>query len=256
MLINDSNLQATHQELSKKRALNKIFDGFCLLAFSFRKEIELNPLTSPEKIYRELELYLKNNMLLSHAQHKSIIDESIGEALYAMCALADELFLIYPWEGRGFWERHMLESAFFNTHISGEEIFRRIDVLLEEGNAIYSDLGEIYLKMLALGFTGKYIGMSIDNEIDEYRSKLYRYITHSDHTTVIKNNRLFDEEYANTMIAVNRKLLPDPKLWNRAIAMYLFMFTIIGMLLWHISLSDVFNRISEIEEITIHGASV
>ena len=256
MLINDSKLLATHQELSKKRALNKIFDDFCLLAFSFRKEIELNPLTSPESIYRELELYLKNNMLSYNAPQKSFIDDGLGEALYAMCALADELILIYPWEGRGFWEKHMLESAFFNTHVSGEEIFRRIDILLEEGNAIYSDLGEIYLKMLALGFTGKYIGAAIDNEIDEYRSKLYRYITHSDHTTVIKNNRLFDEEYANTMIAINRKLLPDPKVWNRAIAMYLFMFTLIGIILWHISLNDVFNRISEIEEITIQGADV
>lgn len=256
MLINDQKLAATHQEVSKKKALNKIFDNFCLLIFSCKKEIEVSANASPEAIYTKLELYLKQNMLVqASASGRSFIDDSIDEALYAMCALADEIFLVSNWNGRTYWERHMLEAAFFNTHVSGEEIFRRIDLILMEGNAMFSDLGEIYLKMLALGFTGKYIGTVLENEIDDYRMKLYQYITHSDHTAEIKNHRLFDEEYANTIVAINRTLLPDPRAWNRAIGMYILCFTIIGMIIWHFSTSSVFDRISEIEEIVMHGVN-
>lgn len=257
MLINNNQLSATHDEISKKKSINRIFDNFCLLVFSYHKDIENNADKSSEEIHKSLEQFLKKNVLgpmNTVPRTKSFIEEDLGEALYAMCALADELFLSVKWGGRSFWEKHLLESAFFNTHVSGEEIFRRIDILLEEGNAVYADLGEMYLKMLALGFSGKYIGVDSNNEITQYRDKLYLYITSSDYTAVIKNDKLFNEEYVNTMISANKSLLPDPHVWNRAIAAYLACFLIIGIIIWNFNVSDIFDDISEIEEIVLQGA--
>lgn len=253
MLINDSTLLTVHSEIAKKKALNTLFDSFCMLIINSKSDIARNAKISPNDIYARLEIFLKKNMLIDLSKSdKSFIGEDIGEALYAMCALADEAFLTLQWEGRDFWAAHLLESAFFNTHISGEEIFRRIDLILEEGNAIYADLGEIYLKMLALGYSGKYMG-DLSNKIYEYRDRLYQYILHSDHTAEIVNDRLFDEEYANIMASVNRQLLPDPHVWNRMIAMYLVCFTIIGIILWNINIHPIFSKVSEIEEIATYG---
>lgn len=254
MLISNHQIFTTHREISKRMVLNKTFDTFCELIFACREEIETSVATDPKTIHEKLLLYLKTNMLLNNTSGvNSFITEELNEALYAMCSLADETFLILNWKGRSFWERNLLESAFFNTHISGQEIFRRIDNLLEEGNAIYASLGEIYLKMLALGYSGKYIGADGVYEIDEYRQNLYEYIVHSDHSAAVVNDRLFDTEYANIVAPTNRQLLPNPHIWNRMLLLYIVCFTTIGIIIWHFNTEGLFNKVVEIEEIVVHS---
>ena len=252
-MLANSLLTATHTDLIRKKSINKIFNTFCEILFKNTQEIiSMSNQKSPQDIFNQLEAFLKRNMITftsARTEASSFIDEDLGEALYAMCALADEILLNINWDGKKFWESHLLESAFFNTHISGELIFKRIDNLLLEGNALFVDLAEIYLKMLALGFTGKYRGELIAKEIDNYRDKLYLFITSSDSSAVINDMKLFDKEYNNVSMSTIQTFLPTRSPWNNYIISFLRIFFIFGILYWISDTKVIFNRISEIESI-------
>lgn len=104
----------------------------------------------------------------------------VREVLYAMAALADEVFIHLDWSGASSWKHHLLESALFDTHEAGEEIFRRIDHLIQHGDRSqrYSEVALVYLLMLALGFQGQYRGDPDARDVLETtRRHLYRFLT-------------------------------------------------------------------------------
>jgi type VI protein secretion system component VasF len=78
----------------------------------------------------------------------------LKEAQYAMIALADEVFLTLPWKGSHAWRFELLESQFFQTQSSGEQIFKKIDELLSHYDLSKEPLASIYFHILALGFRG------------------------------------------------------------------------------------------------------
>lgn len=255
----NSLLSATHTDIVRKKSLNKIFNAFCEILFNITQDIHSGIRdNSPQDIFTQLEIFLKKNMVVftnTRTESTSFIDEDLGESLYAMCALADEIFLNMNWDGKKFWETHLLENAFFNTHISGELIFKRIDNLLLEGNALFVDLAEIYLKMLALGFTGKYRGDAISKDVDNYRDKLYMFIISVDHTAAIQNGRLFDKEYTNSFMSAVKSFLPNPTGWNNIIIIFLSIFFIFGIIYWIFDTKVISSKMAEIEEIAIQDTN-
>jgi len=94
---------------------------------------------------------------------------------YAMVALADEVFLQMPWEGREYWYNHLLETREFDSQNAGTQVFEIIDRTLQR-QAAELDVATVYLYVLALGFEGQYRDTRDDTALNEYRERLYRHI--------------------------------------------------------------------------------
>ena len=101
------------------------------------------------------------------------------QAQYAMVALADETFRVSlgDWSGREGWMSYSIEMAFYQTQYAGEELFRRIDALLERRDPGERDLAEIYYLVLSLGFQGKYGPLRDRARLEELRQLLYNAFT-------------------------------------------------------------------------------
>ena len=84
--------------------------------------------------------------------------EFYREAQYVMAALADEVFLQLDWEGRNYWLSNLIESQIFQTHISGELFFQRLDRILQERDPALRELAAVYFMALSMGFRGRYRG--------------------------------------------------------------------------------------------------
>ena len=76
----------------------------------------------------------------------------IDNALFAVVAWADEIFLKKAWSGAAQWQRNLLQRRFFNTSHAGVAFFSRLERLQAE----LSDVREIYALCLAMGFSGRY----------------------------------------------------------------------------------------------------
>lgn len=100
--------------------------------------------------------------------------QPVADALFAVCAFADEAVLGSAWPGRDQWMRHKLQEVRFNTANAGLAFYERMDrlcredaaaaVTTAESDAAAPDLIpdsrrealEVYVACLTLGFEGKY----------------------------------------------------------------------------------------------------
>lgn len=79
-----------------------------------------------------------------------------GEAVYAQCALLDEVALSsLPVEERGEWEAHPLQVERFGNYDAGERVFERLNARMRE-TPPHVELLECYAAILGLGFKGRY----------------------------------------------------------------------------------------------------
>lgn len=131
--------------------------------------------------------------------------EIYREAQYVMCALADEVFLSEDWAGRREWP--LLEGRLFQTHHAGEEVFNRIDRLLQRNDAFYVDLASVYFQALSVGFQGKYRGTG-SNRLGLYRQQLFAMIYRRNPKLFSGGSFLFPQAYQNVMENLTVKLLP------------------------------------------------
>jgi type VI secretion system protein ImpK len=170
-----------------------------------------------------------------------------------MAAIADEIFLNIEWEGKQYWEENMLESKFFGTQIAGDEIFQRINQLFSEYEPLSIEKAEIYIKMLSLGFRGRYAGMEEESlEINMYRRKLFEFITKNDKESIaMAEFRLFQKEYTYTIPTIHRKLLPDGAIITYISAFFAFMFLVISTVVWIFETKDLRRLLFEISCIAL-----
>jgi type VI secretion system protein ImpK len=162
--------------------------------------------------------------------------EVYREAQYVMAALADEVFLHLDWEGRSSWP--LLESRLFQTHIAGEEIFSRIDRLLQRRDPFYLDLAAVYFMALSLGFEGKYRGTD-DGERREYRRQLFRMIYRRDPKLFTSTAPLFPQSYQNTLDKSESRKLPAQWIWAWLIAVVLVVWVGASQYTWASATSRV-----------------
>ncbi|MFH1019076.1 MAG: DotU family type IV/VI secretion system protein [Pseudomonadota bacterium] len=107
-----------------------------------------------------------------------------GNALFAVCAFADEVILASTWPGRHEWMRHKLQEVRFNTGNAGEEFYVRLaglcgksrqdqpemivaDNLEQNGEEGQREALEVYVACLTLGFSGRYYDREGRARIDE-----------------------------------------------------------------------------------------
>lgn len=139
--------------------------------------------------------------------------EEVEDALFAVCAFADEAVLSSDWPGRGEWLKQSLQRLRFDTANAGEEFYLRLAALCDKASEAKSAAGglggglhddsirtsnlrevlEIYAACLTLGFTGRYYGDKGRERLAAItRDSLDRLMVHSP----TLGDHLFPEAYA------------------------------------------------------------
>jgi type VI secretion system protein ImpK len=182
-------------------------------------------------MHKNICVYIKS---ILDSEKISLSSKNSKEIIYAMTAMADEIFLNMEWVGKSFWELNMLETKFFGTQVAGEAIFQRISELLEENDLLSLENAEIYIRLLSLGFKGKFRDMDDETmKIDMYRSRLFEFISKNKPSSIESTkHRIFQKEYTYTMPTIYRKLLPDGALITYISMFFIFMFLVISSFVW------------------------
>lgn len=162
--------------------------------------------------------------------------EVYREAQYVMAALADEIFLHLEWEGREEWP--LLETRLFQTHYAGEELFNRLDVLLQRDDPFYSDLASVYFLALSLGFKGKYRGVR-SNRLASYRQQLFALIYRRSPKLFSSNAPLFPLGYQNVMEDLAIRKLPSHWVWLWLITGVLVIWVAVSQYAWSSATSSI-----------------
>lgn len=134
------------------------------------------------------------------------------QALFAVCAFADEVVLASPWPGRSEWMRNKLQQVHFNTVNAGEEFYQRLatlcgtppreqldmsvfDNLEQKQDPDRREVLEVYVTCLTLGFTGKFYGNAGRETLDALTRSNLQLLQGADPTRV---ERIFPEAYAKS----------------------------------------------------------
>ncbi len=146
------------QIVEVKRCIEK---GTLIHQVSMQLKLGRDP--TKEEVAEAISLRLQNWMEHIRVQAKKVLTdreyECIDQALYAMAALADELFIIeIEWVGNEHWEQVLLEQKLYGTSFAGETIFNRIKTILNKRtlDPQHQKLVAVYLFALRLGFAGRY----------------------------------------------------------------------------------------------------
>lgn len=148
------------------------------------------------------------------ADSREYRQEEVQDALFAVCAFADEAVLSSDWPGRGEWLKHSLQRLRFGTANAGEEFYVRLATLCDKASeshdaaaglsqsGFFDDSGrpsslrevlEVYAACLTLGFTGRYYGDTGRDRLAAItRESLDRLLVHSPSL----GDHLFPEAYA------------------------------------------------------------
>jgi type VI secretion system protein ImpK len=93
---------------------------------------------------------------------------AVDEAVFAVCAWADEQIMNAQWEGvSDGWSQTLLQMEYFKTNLAGELFFERLDNL--SGDALPAQ--SVYAFCLANGFKGKYVFNLSMQELELRRQK-------------------------------------------------------------------------------------
>lgn len=155
------------------------------------------------------------------------------EAQYIMAGLADELFLHFAWPGRDYWQEVLLEMRLFGTHVAGKRFFESLDKLLDARDSTNQEMGEIYLSALGLGFLGRYRALGADKILEQYRERLYTFVTHARPKLFQGERSLFPEAEHYTIRDANPKNLMEPRLWWIIYASTVFALLAASYGAWH-----------------------
>lgn len=101
--------------------------------------------------------------------------DAYAKAMYAMAALADEIFILeLDWPGRAAWLDNLLELRLFRSRGAGQRLFMMIEELLRcrDRNPLHVDLAAVYLLVLQLGFKGIHRGADGAARLQQYRARL------------------------------------------------------------------------------------
>jgi type VI secretion system protein ImpK len=101
---------------------------------------------------------------------------AVDELRYLKAAIADELLLSRDWPGRSRYTEHLVETRLFGTSIAGDEIFYRIEALLDHAVGQPSQMAPLYLFAISIGFEGRYRGPQAAEALQPLRDALFRLI--------------------------------------------------------------------------------
>ena len=176
------------------------------------------------------------------------------DAQYIMVALADDIFLTLNWPGAKQWGKSLLEGQLFQTQISGELFYKKLEVLLEANDPVRSDLALIYLMVLSLGFRGKYRDEDDHDKISWYREQLFNLVNHRpSHLFRPGRPELINECYHNTLTESSGRGLPDLRTWTVCIASIISLYIFVTYIVWHKLASEMQEALNFVLEHTRHS---
>ena len=193
---------------------------------------ELEPNAVAQALARQLENLLELQTLESRRESTRFELENIADARYLKAALADEILLNTPWIGREYWTAHMLESTLFRTNIAGDLIFRRIEQMLSEREPSRRDIGRLYLFALALGFQGKYRGISDTERLRSFREELFQFVYQRQADFSGRDRVVSERAYASTLSHITPLKLPTLSRWTVLFLLGVISLLAISELLW------------------------
>ncbi|MGH9484020.1 MAG: DotU family type IV/VI secretion system protein, partial [Terriglobales bacterium] len=154
----------------------------------------------------------------------------VQEMQYVEAALADEMFL-QGWEGSARWP--LLETTLFHTQSAGETIFDRMEALLAREDHAYADVAAIYFWALALGFEGKFRGLSDQSELQRYRQRLF-HLLYRDRPRLFDPERaLFPQAYLHNLEEGAGRRLPSARVWIGVLVLILVVWWGVAQLGWN-----------------------
>jgi type VI secretion system protein ImpK len=186
------------------------------------------------KIWQELAIKIEQqNAVAQRGGAGNFSASTYREALYVMAAIADETFVYLDWDGRDLWREKLLESYHFGSHYAGDEIFTKIDSLLDTREQASVELAAVYFSALSLGFQGKHRGSDEGSAtLKDYKDKLYAYIFRRDPQLSEDDRLIFPESYEQTITRGTGKRLSNPRRWWLISAAVVAVFLLISYVLW------------------------
>lgn len=181
----------------------------------------------------------------------------VQDAFYAFTALADEILINLPWQGKDYWRQNCMEIKFFQTQIAGEKVFQQIDYLLKKTDPLQKELARIFLLCLSLGFLGKYRAQDLI-VIDSYKQKLFSFINlrnprfNSSHIP----EEIFRGNMAHVFTSSSGKGLPDLKQWGWTAFAVFVTYLFISYGVWSMISYDLHQVLHDIFLLAKQGASV
>lgn len=177
--------------------------------------------------------------------------EQQRQAQYAMAALADEIFLHRcRWKhpgAREWWRKNLLEQLLFATYEAGDEIFARINGLLQCGGHADQEIVLIYLNMLSLGFEGKFRGDEESAfEIAKLKRQLYQLLFNRSPDLANPSRVVSPQAYLYTLEGWKSRRLPYLRPWIVFIVIFLIGYLGVSHVLWRKATDSLHQELYEL----------
>ena len=179
---------------------------------------------------RLIDMFRKNAVQILRAAGKPT--DNYFEAQYVMAAFADDVFIHLDWEGRRAWTRNLLETALFQSHVSGEMFFEKLDRLLRDRDPADKSLAAVYLNALSLGFRGKYQGLNDHGKLCRYRHELFAFIFRQPADLVNDSKIAFPDSYVQNLRKERTRKMTNPRVWLAVLGVVVFAYLAVSHGVW------------------------
>jgi type VI secretion system protein ImpK len=179
---------------------------------------------------RLIDMFRKNAVQILRAAGKPT--DNYFEAQYVMAAFADDVFIHLDWEGRRAWTRNLLETALFQSHVSGEMFFEKLDRLLRDRDPADKSLAAVYLNALSLGFRGKYQGLNDHGKLRRYRHELFAFIFRQPADLVNDSKIAFPDSYVQNLRKERTRKMTNPRVWLAVLGVVVFAYLAVSHGVW------------------------
>lgn len=193
---------------------------------------ETDPDLAAQSLSKHLESLIELQTMESRREGNRFEMESIADARYLKAALADEILLNTQWIGRDSWTSHLLEAALFRTNVAGDRIFEKIEEVLSHREPSRRGIARLYLFALALGFQGKYRGVSDSERFAGYREELFQFVYQRQPDLAGRDRVLSERPYASTLSHIAPRKLPTLSRWTVGFLLGLLALLAISEVLW------------------------
>ncbi len=133
----------------------------------------------------------------------------LDDAQYVMAATADELFIGLNWDGASDWRLQPLEAELFGTRRAGQEVFARIERLIDGSEPFSAEMAAVYLTALELGFKGTFADADDTQTLATYETELRSMVGREPPST----GPLVSQCYDHTVVAGTGAELPRARDW-------------------------------------------
>lgn len=173
------------------------------------------------------------------AEANHVERKSYDVARYFMAALADEVLgLNLSWEGRDYWQDHLIERKLFGRSVAGRDFYVLADRILHSRGhqPISEDLAAVALIAIQLGFQGQYRGQSQVEQRNRYRQRLLHFIGTGGRG---KTNPIFAKAHQGLITQPGEHRLAPFSRWYLIGAALLSLYLVASTLVWVVNVRDL-----------------